>query len=339
MKKTGILLINLGTPSAPTTSAVRHYLREFLSDPYVIDLPALARWLLLNTIILPFRAPTSTKAYQAIWTPQGSPLLVNSLRLTEKLQEKLTHYPVAFAMRYGHPTMDQAITTLLSQDIDGIMLVPLYPQYAEATTKSSLLAAEKIIRAQHPTIKISSSPSFYDHPDYIQAMVQLIKTHPQDKTIDHFIFSYHGLPERQVRRVCSPKNHCDLKQACPVTAHKDPHCYRAQCYATARLMASSLGLEKDDYHVTFQSRLGKTPWIGPYTDQILVALAEKGMKNLAIVCPSFVADCLETLEEIDLRATAQWRALGGHTLTRIPCLNDAPRWVDALSHIILDALR
>lgn len=332
--KTGILLINLGTPDAATVPAVRRYLREFLSDPYVIDIPAVARWILLNGVILPFRTKQSTEAYQQIWTEQGSPLLLNSKALSEKLANSLgENYCVELAMRYGKPSIETAVKKLLSQDIDKIMVVPLYPQYAESTTESSIVKATRCIQKRNKTIPIITIREFFQNLHYIDVKAALVKQHLAEQNVDKVIFSYHGLPERHIKKTCH-EQHCDLKAACPPMSLDNKNCYRAQCYATSRRIAEQLDLNDNDYLVTFQSRLGKTPWITPYTDLELDRLAKEGHKNIAIVCPSFVADCLETLEEIDIRAKQQWQELGGKNFIRIPCLNDHPNWINGLANII-----
>ena len=338
--KTGILLINLGTPEAATTSAVRRYLREFLSDPYVITLPAIGRWLLLNTIILPFRTKQSTEAYQKIWTAQGSPLLTNSLALAKKMQQSLgDDYCIELAMRYGKPSIESAIKKLLSKPINKIMIVPLYPQYAVSTTQSSLDKTIPYIQKIDPNIPIITVREFYQDRHYIQAKAALIKHSLHQQKIDKFIFSYHGLPESHIHQVCFNKKYCNAKQPCPLMSEHNQNCYRAQCYATSHHLAKALGLQRDDYLVTFQSRLGRTPWITPYTDLILDRLAKQAVKNIAMVCPSFVVDCLETLEEIDIRAKEQWKQLGGTGFVRIPCLNDNIDWINGLTKIILENLR
>ncbi len=332
-KKTGLLLVNLGTPDAATLPAVRRYLREFLSDPYVVDLPALLRWMLLNVIILPFRTRQSTQAYQQIWTEQGSPLLIHSNNLTKRLQSLLNeaHYCVALGMRYGRPSIESAVKRLLSQGIEAIKIIPLYPQYSEATTESSIQKTKAIIQKYKRTIPIQFINDFYDHPHYIMAKAQLIKNTLADKKIDKLLFSYHGLPQRSIHRVCSQKECNGFKKSCPRTVgERNSKCYRAQCYATSHQLAKQLGLEPSQYIVTFQSRLGKVPWITPYTELVLNELAQQGLKNIAIVCPSFVVDCLETLEEIDIRAQLQWRQQGGVELIRVPCLNDDATWIKEL---------
>lgn len=334
MKKTGVLLINLGTPDAASVPAVRRYLREFLSDPYVIDIPALPRWLLLNLVILPFRTKQSTEAYQQIWTAVGSPLLTHSQAIANELQAVLGEkYLVGLGMRYGKPALTSTLKNLLSQELERLIVVPLYPQYAESTTRTSTEAIKKHIQKINNTIPIVTIREFYQQTNYIQANARLIH-----ETIDHYpieklIFSYHGLPERHIKKTCHALE-CDLKAPCPAMSADNQDCYRAQCYATSRRIAEVLDLSAEDYVVTFQSRLGKAPWIKPYTDVALEQLAASGVKNIAIVCPSFVADCLETLEEIDIRAKAQWHALGGESLIRVPCLNDDKRWIGALANMI-----
>lgn len=337
MKKIGLLLINLGTPDSASVPAVRRYLREFLSDPYVIDLPAPLRWLLLNTVILPFRAKESTKAYQEIWTKDGSPLLTNSMALRKKIQTQLgEEYQVELAMRYGNPSISSAISKLTQSELSKVIIIPLYPQYAESTTRSSLEYAKKIIKRSQPDLAIETIEDFYHNPHYIEAKSNLIASTLNNQSFDKLVFSYHGLPERHIHRTCQEKLNCDLKTPCPSMMSTNAKCYRAQCYATSHHIANKLGINKNNYLVTFQSRLGKTPWITPYTDLALDDLAKQGAKNIAIVCPSFVADCLETLEEIDIRAKQQWQALGGKEFVRIPCLNDNDQWVAALSNIIHD---
>jgi len=332
-KKTGLLLLNLGTPDAATIPAVRCYLREFLSDPYVIDLPALLRWMLLNIIILPFRTRQSTHAYQQIWTKQGSPLLIHSNNLAKQLQLLVNeaHYCVALGMRYGQPNLESAMIRLLSQGVEAIKVIPLYPQYSEATTGSSIEKVKTLIQKHKRTIPIQFINDFHDHPHYIMAKAQLIKNTLSGKKIDKILFSYHGLPKRSIHKVCSQKECNDFKKNCPRTVGEyNSKCYRAQCYATSYQLAKQLGLKSSQYIVTFQSRLGKVPWITPYTDLVLNELAQQGLKKIAVVCPSFIVDCLETLEEIDIRAQLQWREQGGVELIRVPCLNDDATWIKAM---------
>jgi len=334
-QRTGILLLNLGTPDAPTVPAVRRFLREFLSDPLVINLPAPIRWLLLNAIILPFRSKSSTEAYQQIWTEEGSPLLVYSKQLHAKLQQQLGEkFTLALAMRYGKPTIENAVKTLVADNCQEIIAVPLYPQYAASTTQSSILKTKKILKKLNTNIPVTFIDAFYKHPEYIQSSSEIIANTLKNKIFDKLIFSYHGLPENHIHKVCQEKQSCDLKEPCPAITNNNKQCYRAQCYATSHAIAKALGLSKDKYIVTFQSRLGKTPWITPYTDVLLTQLATQGIKNIVIATPSFIADCLETLEEINIRARAQWQSLGGDQFTLTPCLNAHPSWVNALANII-----
>lgn len=383
--KTGILLINLGTPDAPTTQAVRHYLREFLSDPLVVDIPAPIRWLLLNAIILPFRSKRSAEAYQQIWTEQGSPLLVHSRQLVKCLQQQLgDSYAVELGMRYGKPSIETAIQNLAKQPCKQITIFPLYPQYALATTASSIKKVTEVLKQsllftgadsslligavslpstevdsfdkggvlaydkkeiqasskedkknnhtpRQPTITIHGD--FYDHPSFIDASATVARDYLQDKNPDHYLLSYHGLPTRQVTKVGCDKQ-CDKLHACPAINDNNRRCYRAQCYATSRALAKALHLSPEQYTTSFQSRLGRAEWIKPYTDETLKRLAEKGIKKLAVLCPSFVADCLETLEEIGIRGREQWQAAGGSELYLVPCVNTHDHWVSNLTSYI-----
>ncbi len=326
-KKKGLILINLGTPDFATTSSVRSYLREFLIDPRVIDLPFIMRVLLLYVFILPFRPQRSAQAYKSIWTNDGSPLLINSIKLKNKLQAHLgAEQQVSLAMRYGKPSIEDALQELA--DCTHLTILPLYPQYSSAATGSSLektlvnIAKNNVI----PSLKILRD--FYDFPGFITAMAKLIA--PYRDGYDYLLFSYHGLPERQLE-----KNGClpVCRIICPPITLNNNACYRAQCQQTTELIARELGLAKKDYGYAFQSRLGKTPWIKPYTDNQLPELINKNIRRLAVVCPSFTVDCLETLEEIGIRAREQWEKLGGETLTLVPCLNDDENWVKALAEL------
>lgn len=326
--KRGLLLINLGTPNRDDVSAVKTYLREFLTDKRVIDLPALMRYILVYLLILPFRAKKSAHAYKLIWTEQGSPLLYHSKNLANQLQLDLgLDFTVALGMRYGRPSIQNAVEQL--NQCESITVLPLYPQYSSAATGSSIEELMRILSTQEviPSTKIIRD--FYQHHDYIKAQAQVIKNHLPDDA--HLLFSYHGIPERQIL-----KSGCTTvcKEDCPVVTSNNQGCYKAQCHQTSRLLATKLELHKHQYSTAFQSRLGKTPWIKPYTDELLAELADKGIKNLAITCPSFVADCLETLEEIGMRSKEQWMKLGGEQFTLIPCMNDDPTWINAIKKII-----
>ena len=326
--KQGLLLINLGTPEAPDNVSVRRYLRTFLSDKHVIDLPILLRYFLLFGIILPFRTKQSAKAYQAIWTEHGSPLLYHSEALLHELKQHLaSDFDVALAMRYSKPSIEDALSTL--SKCSTIIVLPLYPQYAMATTGSSIAVVQKLVNSMQPAPTLRVIQDFYNHPAFISAQAEQIK--PYLNTHEYILFSYHGLPERQLNKV-GCKTIC--KTTCPKAGNR--YCYRAQCLQTTSEISTLLKLDKKNHSSSFQSRLGRTPWIKPYTDEILPELAQQGIKRLAITCPSFVADCVETLEEIAMRAKKQWLALGGEKLTLIPALNSNSNWVAAIGRIAKD---
>lgn len=326
--KKGILLVNLGTPLAPTTYAVRSYLREFLMDPYVIDLPWLVRAMLVYGFILPTRPKQSAAAYQSIWTPKGSPLLLYSKAFQKALQMALgADYLVTLGMRYGQPSIKDAVNTLLAGECETITVLPLFPQYASAVTDSALEQAHRYLKAATSPVHIIKD--FFHYEGFIRAQAKVIKESIQQKRVEHWIFSYHGLPVRQLAKK-SCKQLCQ-QQACPPLSSENRDCYRAQCYETTRLIANELQLSEGSYSVTFQSRLGKTEWIKPYTDLCLITLREKGIKHIAVACPSFVVDCLETLEEIGIRLSAQWQQLGGKQLYLMPCVNADPVWVEAMA--------
>lgn len=324
----GLLISNLGTPKSTKRADISGYLHQFLMDKRVIDLPWFFRFLLVYGFIVPFRTKKSAHAYQSIWTNQGSPLLIHSKNLLEQLQKALgSDYKVALGMRYGQPSIKEAIAEL--SDCESMTILPLYPQYSSAATGSSL---EEIIRilaqkAVIPSFRVIRD--FYQHPAYLKAQANIIKNHMDNA--EHLLLSYHGIPERQIY-----KSGCETvcPGACPTITEKNQGCYKAQCFQTSFLLATELHLNPEQYSTAFQSRLGKTPWIKPFTDEILSSLASKGIKKLAISCPSFVADCLETIEEIGLRAKAQWLELGGEQLILIPCLNTDPVWIDALACMI-----
>ncbi len=323
MKK-GLLLINIGSPDTPSIKDVRRYLRVFLSDKRVIDLPVLLRLVLVYCFILPFRPRRSAEAYQAVWTSEGSPLSRNSERMRQSLQTQLgMNYQVALGMRYGKPSIQTALESLNA--CDHITVLPLYPQYSSAATGSSIEDVLNRLASKPIFPSITVIRDFYQHPAYIKAQAAEIAPHINDH--DHILFSYHGLPENHLlKEGCNPV----CVEACrPKGAARG--CYRAQCLETTALIANTLKLKT--FSASFQSRLGRTPWIKPYTDQILTDLAARGIKRLAVVCPSFVTDCLETLEEIGIRAKEQWLALGGEVFTFIPCMNESPLWMDALVEI------
>lgn len=333
MPKKSVLLINVGTPDTCESKAVKRYLREFLMDPRVIDLPLWQRWVLVHLFILPFRTPKTSTAYKKIWQTNGSPLLMYSEQMRELLQQRLgANYQVELGMRYCNPSIADALRRF--ENIDELTIIPLFPQYSSAATGTALEKTLSLISAQWnvPAMKIVNE--FYAHPSFISAYAELIKTHLANQSVDMLLFSYHGLPERHINKSeCHAA--CDHLHACPKIDADNLYCYRAQCFATSDLLAQALNLTPDQYATSFQSRLGRTPWIKPYTDLLLPQFIAQGKKHLAIVCPSFVADCLETLEEINIRARAQWQALGGESFIFIPCLNNSPAWIAALGSMII----
>lgn len=340
IKKTGILLINTGSPNSPSVKDVRRYLKEFLSDPRVVDLPTIIRWLLLNFFILPTRPPKTAAAYQSIWKDPLSPapLLQNMQAMSTALQSKLGDtFHVQIGMRYGNPGISVALDTL-AKNCDPIHVLPMFPQYASASTGSAIEVVLSNLRNYQNIPGLHLIPSFFEHPRFIATWANIIQKALYDTEADHVLFSYHGLPERQIAK--SEKRDsplCTNSILCPSIQSNNYYCYRAQCFATTNAIVEHLNLKKDSYTTSFQSRLGGTPWIGPYTDVVLPELIKKGVKHLAVACPSFVADCLETLEEIGLRAKEQWLALGGKKFTLVPCLNSTPEWIDTLATIILES--
>ena len=332
----GILLLNLGTPDDPTPPAVRRYLREFLSDPRVIDIHPVARKLLLELVILPTRPRKSAAAYAKVWTGQGSPLLTFSRALEGKVREALgPGHLVELAMRYGRPAIADALARLRAGGASRLVVAPLYPQYSSAATGSSLEAVFAALARQHVVPPVSVLPPFYDDPGFIAAFAAVGAPVLAREQPDHVLFSFHGLPERHVRASDHSGRHClQSASCCEAVGEANRDCYRAQCFATARALAARLGLPTGQWSVCFQSRLGRTPWIKPYTDLRLDELAREGKKRLCVFCPAFVADCLETLEEIGLRAQEQFVAAGGERVTLVPSLNATEAWVEALVRLL-----
>ncbi len=332
---TGLLLINLGTPDAPTSRAVRRYLRQFLSDPRVLDINPIGRKLLLELIILPTRPRKSAHAYQKVWTERGSPLLYHSQDLVAGVQAGLGDtWKVVLGMRYGKPSIATALDELRAAGVDRIVTLPLFPQYASSSTGSAL---EELFRRAGAAVnvpRLEIAPPFYDHPGFIEAFAAVGAPVLTELAPDHVLFSFHGLPERHMRASDESGSHClTSERCCDAIVPANRNCYRAHCFATARALAARLGLDPGIWSVSFQSRLGRTPWIKPYTDHVLDELAAKGVKRLAVFCPAFVADCLETLEEIGLRARDQFRAAGGEELALVPSLNATSGWIDAVGAI------
>lgn len=327
MKK-GLLLINLGTPDSTNRRDIKRYLREFLTDKRVIDLPALVRYFLVYGLIVPFRSKNTAHAYQSIWTSRGSPLMAYCRDLATSTQRRLVEsYQVALGMRYGNPSIEQALDELKA--CDEITILPLYPQYSSAATGSSIEEVMRVLSQKNVIPSLRVLRDFYHHPAYIASQSEMIQSHLNKKC--HLLFSYHGIPERHI-----------IKTGCDTVCSKDCHsislknqaCYRAQCFETSRLLAKELKLDAHQYTTAFQSRLGKTPWIKPYTDEVLSDLIERGTQYLAVACPSFTVDCLETLEEIGMRLKERWIDLGGKEFTLIPCLNTHKSWVEGIAQLV-----
>lgn len=331
--RTGVLLLQLGTPDSASVGDVRRYLREFLSDPRVLDLPALGRWLLLNGVILPFRPRRSAAAYACIWEESGSPLLLHSRALQEALAKSLGDgFVVELGMRYGRPDIGGALERLAAADVERIVALPLFPQYASSASGSALERTYQLAGRAWNVPPLVALGAFYDDPGFIEAAAAVARGPLAEFRPDHVLLSYHGLPERHVRKSDPTAAHClEREDCCAALGPANRSCYRAQCAATTRSLARSLGLAEGAHSMAFQSRLGRTPWIRPYTDFVLPELAEHGVRRLAVLCPSFVADCLETLEEIGIRARDQWLELGGEELLLVPCVNASPRFVAAVA--------
>lgn len=337
----GLLLVNVGTPDAPTPAAVRRYLREFLGDGRILDIHPIARSLLLNLVILPLRPRRSAAAYQKIWTPQGSPLLVHSRALVDAVQARLgPGWVVRLGMRYGHPSLASGLAEILAQPCSRLFVLPLYPQQASSTTGATVEGVFDALRPRQSHPPLAILPPFYDDPGFLSVWVEHGRPIVQAERPDHVLFSFHGLPERQIERAdrerCQDQPgaqpHCLTQPGCcDAIGRQNAACYRAQCFATARLIAERLPLRSEDYSVCFQSRLGRIPWIRPYTDQVLTSLRSAGKRRLVVFCPAFVADCLETLEEIGQRAREEFLAHGGESLTLVPAPNSAPAWADAIA--------
>ena len=322
----GVLLVNLGSPESPDAKDVKPYLDEFLMDKYVIDVPYLLRALLVRGIILRKRPEKSAEAYKKIWWNEGSPLIVLSKRMYEKVR-KLTDLPVSLAMRYGKPNILSGLQELHDKGVTEVLLFPLYPQHAMASTVTILVLAEELRKKHFPHMTFSDVPAFYNKPDYIQNLADSIKNHLKDFEYDHLLFSYHGIPERHIRKTDVTKSHCKIDgDCCKTKSEAHQFCYRHQCYETTRQVVELLQIPKEKYSQTFQSRLAGDKWLEPYTDVEINKMPAKGIKKLAVVTPAFVADCLETLEEIAMEANHQFKEHGGEAFLAIPCLNDSDDW-------------
>jgi ferrochelatase len=335
--KTGILLINLGTPDSPSTGDVRKYLREFLMDERVIDIHPVSRWFLINLIIAPSRAPKSAKLYEKIWTKEGSPLLTNGLALKEKLQKSLgENFVVAFGMRYQHPSIAVALEELRKAHVDKIIAIPLYPQYASSSTGSTVAALMNEFKKWEVTPTLEIISRFHHREEYLSAVIDSAKEFDY-RQYDHVLFSFHGLPERHIKKSDAHfgDGKCSFGTCCETSREGNQYCYRANCVQTAIAVASRLNIPKEKYTISFQSRLGKDPWIKPYSDHEIIRLGKEGKKKILAFSLAFVANCLETIYEIGTEYNELFREHGGEKVQLVPSLNSNEKWVEGLKEIIL----
>jgi protoporphyrin/coproporphyrin ferrochelatase len=335
--KTTVLLVNLGTPDSASTSDVRTYLTEFLNDERVIDINAIARFLIVNGIIVPFRAPKSAALYKHIFTDEGSPLMFHGLALQKKMQEVLgDDYIVEFAMRYRKPSLKSVLARIQKNGTHKIIVVPLFPQYASSSTGSTLQKVYQIISKWQTMPSVNVVHQFHDDPGFLDAFVENGKKFNMEE-YDHVVFSFHGLPQRHIRKG-DCHNHCLKDGCCDTLSEKNYSCYRAGCFSTARTIATRLNIPTSKYTISFQSRLGRDPWIKPYTDDELKQLAHQGVKKVLCFSPAFVADCLETIHEIGTEYDELFQEHGGEKVQLVPSLNSNDTWVEALKNIVLKAV-
>ena len=334
--KKGVLLVNLGTPDSPNVPDVRKYLREFLMDERVIDIPFIQRWPLVNLIICPFRSPKSSKLYKELWTEKGSPLLYISEELTEKVTKELGNedYSVKLAMRYQSPSLETALAAFKQEQVEEIVVLPLFPQYASASTGSVVQKVQEIVGKWLIIPSIKTVNKFFEEKLFIDAWADVAKKYIEAKDYEHYVFSYHGLPERQIQKACV-NNYCQLNDKCCGTYNKNnKYCYRAQCFETTRLMTEAMGIKEGDYSICFQSRLGKEPWIQPYAGDLINDLGKKGYKKVLAFSPAFVADCLETTIEVAVEFKEDFIKAGGEEWDLVESLNANKVWVDCLVDMV-----
>ena len=331
MRKKGVLLVNLGTPDSPSVADVRKYLNEFLMDERVIDINPINRTLLVKGIIVPFRGPKSAKIYKEVWTENGSPLLYFSVRAKELLQERMgKEYIIELAMRYQSPSIERALKSLQDQQVEEIRVVPLFPQYASASTGSVIQKVMKLVSQWQTIPNISFVNSFHDNEGMLNVFAENASKY-QPESFDHILFSFHGLPERQLSKADHSEKYClQVSNCCDRFNEVNRFCYSAQCHHTARLLAEKLNIPKERYTICFQSRLGNSPWKKPYTIEVLEELAKKGAKRLLVLSPAFVADCLETNYEIAREYNEEFQKWGGEKIQLVESLNDNPKWIEAL---------
>ena len=335
MTRTGVLLSNIGTPDEPTPDAVGRYLRQFLMDEYVLDMPFIKRWLLVNRIIVPRRKHYSAEHYQKIQMAEGSPLLVHTQRFANGLANELSDdYVIEIGMRYGNPSIPAGLENLKKAGVDGIVAVPLYPQYTQSSFQTAVVETEKQAKKLGLSDRLKFVDPFYVDPGFIEACAQIVTEHLQAHSPDHVLFSYHGVPVRHIKQL-DPVGYCQNNEVCCAQiGSENQNCYRAQCHATSRAVASAAGLTSNQYTTCFQSQFGRDEWIGPSFEDLVVELPKRNIKTVAVACLSFVADCLETVEEIGIRGREEFQEAGGKDLTLIPCVNSHPLWVKAAANLI-----
>jgi len=327
----GVLLVNLGSPDSPTAKDVKPYLDEFLMDERVIDVPNWLRNIIVRGIILQTRPKKSAEAYQKIWWEEGSPLIVISERFSKKVSKEVK-IPVALGMRYGSMTIQKALQDLKDKGVDDVLMVPLYPQYAMSSFETVVVKAMQVKDQFFPQIQLTTLPAFYNNEAYIKVLSESISKGLQGFDYDHILFSYHGIPERHIRKSDPTKFHCKINDSCCSTNSVAHHsCYRHQCFNTTEKVKAYLNLPEEKVSISFQSRLPNDPWLKPFTDFEFVRLAKEGKKRLAVITPAFVADCLETLEEIAMEGKQQFEEAGGEAYIHIPCLNDSDAWVQVMA--------
>jgi len=328
----GVLLVNLGSPDSTAVTDVRRYLREFLMDGRVIDVPWPVRAFIVGVVLIN-RPGQSAEAYRKIWTPEGSPLVVTSRRVQAKLQERVA-VPVELAMRYRNPSIQEAVHKLAEEKVDELLLIPLFPHYAMSSYETAMVRVKKIAARLAPKMRIAVQPPYGDAPDYIAALTASAKNY-LEAGYDHILFSFHGVPVRHLRKTDPTSDHCLMTlNCCNVASPAHATCYRAQCFKTVAAFVKQADVPAGKYSVSFQSRLGRDPWVMPYTDVVLAELPGRGIKKLLVICPAFVSDCLETLEEMGIRGRETFLSAGGTEFELIPCLNEHPLWLTALENMI-----
>ncbi len=334
--RTGVLLVNLGTPDSPSVPDVRKYLREFLMDGRVIDFPFLPRFLLVNGIIAPFRSPKSAKTYRELWTETGSPLKYYGEVVTEQVQQRLgDDYAVRLAMRYQSPSIDTGLAEFKLMGLTNLVVVPFFPQYASATTGSIYEKVMDILKTWQVMPSLRFVNRFLEHPKFIEGVVERGRAKMQAHDYDHYIFSYHGLPERQIRKGDPTKQICKLGDCCNSLHAMNQHCYRAQCFETTRRLVAALGIPEGQYTTCFQSRLGRDPWIKPYTEDLVREFPKRGLKRILAFSPAFVSDCLETTIEVGEEYKELFEENGGEHWELVDSLNDSPLWIDTVVDLVL----